>query len=248
MGNERTADFRQLQPAPVFEKVKKLLADRHYRDRKRLFFAEGIRNFVEAVDYDFPVETIIYSEKLLTSPIARKLVRRLKRRGTPFVRVSPEEYRRISVTERASGVAAIFRQPTINLSEINPNDGICWTAVSHFRSPGNLGTLIRTSAAVGAGGFILLGDDIDAFDPNPRPGDDWRAFQTKDRTNPIRRISELDKAPPTDRYRSLAYRHAQLRSSPLQTTDSAAARQRTLRVNGKRKFFMRATRTNPDGA
>lgn len=166
MGNEQTAEFRQLQPAPVFSQVKKLLSDRHYRDQKRLFFAEGIRNFVEAVDHDFPIETIIYSEKLLTSPVARKLVRRLKREGTPFARVSPDEYRRISVTERASGVAAIFRQPAINLSEINPKDAICWTAVSYLRSPGNFGTLIRTSAAVGAGGFILIGEDIDPFDPN----------------------------------------------------------------------------------
>lgn len=63
-------------------------------------------------------------------------------------------------------MAAIFRQPAISLSDINPKDAICWTAVSHLRSPGNFGTLIRTSAAVGAGGFILIGDDIDPFDPN----------------------------------------------------------------------------------
>ncbi|MBD3557524.1 RNA methyltransferase [Planktothrix sp. FACHB-1355] len=166
MGNEKSADFRQLQSAPVFDRVKRLLSDRHYRDKTKLFFAEGIRNFVEAVDHNFPVETIIYSEKLLTSPIARKMVRELKRQGTPFVRITPDEYRQISVTERASGVAAIFRQPAMKLNEINPREAICWTAVSSLRSPGNLGTLIRTSAAIAAGGFILIGDDIDPFAPN----------------------------------------------------------------------------------
>jgi TrmH family RNA methyltransferase len=94
------------------------------------------------------------------------MVRRLKRDGTPFVRVSPEEFRRVSMTERASGIAAIFQQRILKLDEIKPRDSTCWTALSDIRSLGNLGTLIRTSAAVGAGGFILIGDKIDPFDPS----------------------------------------------------------------------------------
>jgi RNA methyltransferase, TrmH family len=93
------------------------------------------------------------------------MVRRLKRNGTHFVRVSPEEFRRVSITERASGIAVIFRQPVLKLSDIKPGDSICWTALSDIRSLGNLGTRLRTSAAVGAGGFILIGDKIDPFDP-----------------------------------------------------------------------------------
>lgn len=34
------------------------------------------------------------------------------------------------------------------------------------RSPGNLGTLIRTSEAVGGAGFIFIGKRIDPFDPD----------------------------------------------------------------------------------
>lgn len=166
MGNETTVEYRQLEFAPVFAQVKKLQTDRRYRDGKGLFFAEGIRNFVEAVDQKFPIETIIYSEKLLTSAIARKLVRRLKREGIPFARASPEQFRNLSQTERASGIAAIYRQHIKPLSQLNPDNHLCWTVLSEIRSNGNLGTLIRTSAAVGAGGFILLGDSIDPFDPN----------------------------------------------------------------------------------
>lgn len=166
MGNENTVNYRQLEFAPVLEKVKKLQTDRRYRDGKGLFFAEGIRNFVEAVDHNFPIETIIYSEKLLTSPIARKMVRRLKRLGIPFARASPEQFRTISKTERASGIAAIFRQNLQSLHQLKPTDNFCWIAISSIRSNGNLGTLIRTSAATGAGGFILLGNSIDIFDPN----------------------------------------------------------------------------------
>src|SRR5262245_38406627 len=120
MGNETTVNYRQLEFAPVLEKVKKLQTDRRYRDSKGLFFAEGIRNFVEAVDHNFPIDTIIYSEKLLISPIARKMVRRLKRNGIPFARASPEQFRTISKTERASGIAAIFRQNIQKLDQLKP--------------------------------------------------------------------------------------------------------------------------------
>jgi TrmH family RNA methyltransferase len=165
MRNETTAGHQPIEFAHVLPKVRKLQSNRQFRDSKKLFFAEGIRNFVEAVDHHFPVETIIYSEKLLISPVARKMVRRLKQGGTPFARVSPEEFRKISITERASGIAAIFRQPILKLGEVKPDDSICWTAISDIRSSGNLGTLIRTSAAVGAGGVILIGEHVDPFDP-----------------------------------------------------------------------------------
>lgn len=166
MSNETGAGHRQLDFALVSSQVKKLQTDRRYRDAKGLFFAEGVRNFVEAVDHNYPVDVILYSEKLLISPVARKLVRRLKRSGIPFARASPEQFRTISCTERASGIAVILRQQTLRLDQVKPDDHICWTALNHIRSPGNFGTLVRTSAAVGAGGFILIGDDIDPFDPS----------------------------------------------------------------------------------
>jgi TrmH family RNA methyltransferase len=165
MGDEARTDQRQLEAAPTLAKIQRLQDDRRYRDSSKLFFVEGVRNFVEAVDNSFSLDTLLYSEKLLINPLARKLVRRLKRAGVPFARASPEQFRQVSRTERASGVAAILRQRVQNLEHISPGKHQCWTALNHIRSPGNLGSLLRTSAATGAAGFILVGDSIDPFDP-----------------------------------------------------------------------------------
>ena len=165
MQNETNTEFRQLEIAPTLSTIERLQRDRVYRDTNGLFFIEGVRNFIEAVDHRFSFEALLYSEKLLTHPIARKLVRRLKRSGAPFARITPEQFRRLSKTERASGVGAILRQRVQRLEQIKLDEHRCWTALSHARSPGNFGTLVRTSAATGAGGFILLGDSIDPFDP-----------------------------------------------------------------------------------
>jgi len=165
MKNENRADYRQLDAAPTLSRIRKLQDERRYRDQHRVFFVEGVRNFVTAMDEGHSIEALLYSEKLLTAPLARKLVRQSKRAGVPFARVSPEEFRSISRAERASGVAAILRQRIKTLEQVRLDPYSCWTVLSHVRSLGNFGTLVRTSAAIGATGFILLGPQIDPYEP-----------------------------------------------------------------------------------
>lgn len=165
MVGEDTPDQHSLAVAPTLTHIAQLQHDRRYRDTHGLFFVEGVRNFVTAVDQGYTFDALLYSERLLISPVARKLVRRLKRAGVPFARVSPEQFRAVSQSERASGVGAVLRQRIQSLAQVAPGDHPCWVALTHVRSPGNLGTLMRTSAAVGAGGFILLGGGVDPFDP-----------------------------------------------------------------------------------
>ena len=149
----------------VLAKVAQLQSSRHFRDKHRLFYIEGVRNFIQVVESNFEIATILYSEKLLIVPPARQLVRKLRRSGVKTVKLTPEEFRKISHTEKASGIAAIVRQRWTKLHQISPKIGLCWTALEKVRSPGNLGTLIRTSEAIGGGGFILIGKSIDPYDP-----------------------------------------------------------------------------------
>jgi TrmH family RNA methyltransferase len=165
MKDENRADYRQLDVALTLTRIQKLQSDRRYRDQHRLFFIEGVRNFVEAVDRGWPIESLLYSEKLLIAPLARKFVRQLKRAGVPFAPVSPEAFRSISRAEHASGIAAILHQQIRTLEQIQPDQSSCWTVLGHVQSLGNFGTLLRTSAAIGAAGFILLGQHIDPYEP-----------------------------------------------------------------------------------
>jgi TrmH family RNA methyltransferase len=165
MAGEEMPGQRPLALAPTLAHIARLQRDRRYRDRQSCFFVEGVRNFVSAVDHGCTVAAVLYSERLLTSPLARKLVRRLKRAGVPFARVSPEQFRTVSRAEQASGVGVVLRQNLQDLARVAPDDGPCWVVLSQVRAPGNFGTLVRTSAAIGAAGFILLGGSIDPFEP-----------------------------------------------------------------------------------
>ncbi|NJO82838.1 MAG: hypothetical protein HC828_08480, partial [Blastochloris sp.] len=77
--------FGRLLPAPAtLALIAQLQTARRLRDTRNLYFVEGVRNFVAAVDHRIPIDAVIYSERLLTVPIARKLVRQLKRAGVPY--------------------------------------------------------------------------------------------------------------------------------------------------------------------
>ena len=149
----------------TLDEIGRLLADRAHRDSRRAFFVEGVRNVVHAIESGFHIETLVYSEKLLIVPIARKLIRDRCRSGTPTLQVSPEEFRQVSTTPRASGVGAILAQRWSPLHGASPRAGLCWVVLEAVRSEGNLGSLIRTSEAIGGAGFILIGPRIDPFAP-----------------------------------------------------------------------------------
>src|SRR5215213_7498078 len=83
---------------------------RRYRDRTKLFVIEGVRQFIQACDAGFDLDTILVSPVLLKQGTACKLVRRVAGAGTRKLVLTPEQFRSISTTEHASGIAAIVRQ------------------------------------------------------------------------------------------------------------------------------------------
>ena len=165
MAGDVRAGRVEVEVGPTLAHVVRLQADRRHRDASGQFFVEGVRNVVCAVDGGYAVETLVTSEKLLTSGPARRIARQLASAGTPLARASPEEFRSVSRADRASGIGAVLRQRLEPLHRIAPRRGLCWVIVSSIRSGGNFGSLVRTSAAVGGAGFLLLGGALDPFEP-----------------------------------------------------------------------------------
>jgi TrmH family RNA methyltransferase len=141
------------------------LSQRRARDSAGVFLIEGVRQFLRAYEADFEFDTILHSRILLRNELVQKLVRQLIARGVRRVSLSPEQFRAIQTAERASGIAAIVRQRFTPLARASGQRGLCWLVIEHLRSPGNLGTILRTAEATGVAGVIFVGDSCDPFDP-----------------------------------------------------------------------------------
>ncbi len=149
----------------ILKEVATFRKNRCFRDSRGAFTVEGVRNFVQAIDHGFAVEHVLYSEKLLIVPIARKLVRRCRRSGVRTTSLSPENFRKMSTAQKASGIAAVVRQRWSTLNQASPNQGLFWIMLETVQSPGNLGTLIRSSNAAGGAGFVFVGNSVDPYSP-----------------------------------------------------------------------------------
>lgn len=134
------------------------------RARRGLYLAEGLRNFHRCAQGQRHIECLLVSWKLLTNTTARQRVRALRRQGVRTILLSPEEFRRLSRAEHASGLMAVVRPHWTPARGLDPRDG-WWILLRELRSPGNLGTLLRSLEAAGGRGLMLLGDAIDPFDP-----------------------------------------------------------------------------------
>jgi TrmH family RNA methyltransferase len=141
------------------------LSRRHVRDASGRFWVEGIRQFVQAFDAHYPFDTVVYSKVLLKSSLAEMMVRRLVARGVRRISVTPEQFRTVSTAERASGIGAILQQRWTPLGAAAGRVGPCVLAVDDLRSPGNLGTILRTAEATGVAAVVFLSARVDPYDP-----------------------------------------------------------------------------------
>ncbi len=156
---------QELSVQQTLKRIKTLQNNRQQRESQNSFFIEGVRNFVQVIDNDFEIDTVLFSKKLCTSALARKFVRQKRREGVTTLTITPEDFRSFSSAERASGVAAIVKPRYKPLEKLDKKTSTFWIVVEQIRSAGNMGTLIRSSDAFGGSGFILLDDNLEVYSP-----------------------------------------------------------------------------------
>lgn len=133
------------------------------RDRTGRYVIEGARFVHVAVRSRTPIVRGFVAPEMLDRS-AREAASLLRRR-TDVEEIDARAFRRLSCAGEPTGVAAIVEQRWKRL-ERPPRDGpALWVAFGGLRSPGNLGTTLRTAAAAGARGALFLDEATDPFDP-----------------------------------------------------------------------------------
>lgn len=147
-------------------RVKQLrsLHRRQEREQTGLYFVEGIRIVAEAVQMGKSIMQLVYAPDLLKSAFAQEIVQQQQELGTPCLAVTPEVFKSLSVKEGPQGIGAVLRQQWETLEQLKGDEQLCWVALDAAQDPGNIGTILRTSDAVGCAGLLLLGNCADPYD------------------------------------------------------------------------------------
>jgi TrmH family RNA methyltransferase len=149
----------------IFIKRIRALHTREEREHTSLYYVEGMRFVAQAARHNAHIETLVVCPTLLLNPFARKLASTIARSGVPTLEVTSEVLHSIALVDDPQGIGAVIRQRWQPLERVKLGGKLCWIAHDTVQSPGNLGSIIRTSDAVGGAGIILLGDSTDPYDP-----------------------------------------------------------------------------------
>ncbi|MEA2460253.1 MAG: methyltransferase, TrmH family [Actinomycetota bacterium] len=158
---------RELIASPNNATVKRIrkLRQRKFREQERLFLVEGIAHVRQAIDHGAPVDSLLVAPDLLSSEGAWTAIQEREAAGVRTIYLGREAFESIVNRDHPSGLAAVIEMEEQPLSSLMSKPDSIFVAVLEVGNPGNLGSIIRTVDAAGAGAVIIVGDATDAFHP-----------------------------------------------------------------------------------
>ena len=147
---------------PLVKQVRSLREKKH-RKREGLFLAEGLRIMTEAREAGFLPEMLFRCADRDAHSLEILLEGEVLAAGGDVIETSAEILSKLSGKDNAQTVIGVYREHPTALSDIDRNGAPIWLVAQAMRDPGNLGTMLRTGDAVGAGGLILIDDCTDPF-------------------------------------------------------------------------------------
>lgn len=145
-------------------KMIRALRSRKGREQTGNFWVEGIRLVGVAAEQQAPIELLVLAPELLTSSFALGLAAKLQEQDVPVLAVSAGVFAKLSAKDGPQGIGAVVRQNWQALpNQLGPNE--IRVALAAVQDPGNLGSIMRTAAAVGSTGLILIGNCTDPYSP-----------------------------------------------------------------------------------
>lgn len=147
---------------PLVKHARMLREKRHRRETGQ-FLAEGLRILTEAREGGRVPRTLFFAGQSAGHPLVRALVEAVEADRGEAIETTPDILSKLSGKDNAQSVLGVFDEFGPTLVELDRSKSGIWLVAERLRDPGNLGTMLRTGDAVGAGGLILVGECVDPF-------------------------------------------------------------------------------------
>ena len=144
-------------------KLLRSLRDKKARRSEGLFLAEGLRILTEARDSGRLPEIVAFSPEGAKHPLAAEIIAATEAAGGDAIETSADILSKMSGKDNPQMLLGAYRQRETSLERIDRAQAPLWIVAQALRDPGNIGTILRTGDAAGAGGLILVDDSADPF-------------------------------------------------------------------------------------
>lgn len=139
------------------------LREKKYRRLERKFLAEGLRLLTEAREGGRLPEILLMAQGREGHPLLDELEAAVDAAGGEVIELPVDILAKVTGKENPQAVAGVFAEWDTSIQRVDRNAAPIWLVAHAMRDPGNLGTMLRTADAVGAGGLILIDDCVDPF-------------------------------------------------------------------------------------
>lgn len=139
------------------------LARRRGRERRGLALAEGVRLVEEVLATRQPLRAVLVAPALEATPRGQALKAALAAATPALEPVADAELVELAQTEHPQGVLAVIEPRAWRLDDIPAGRTIL--VLDAVQDPGNVGTMLRSALALGAGGVVALPGTAELLNP-----------------------------------------------------------------------------------
>ena len=139
------------------------LRDKKHRKAAGKFLAEGLRLLTDARESGHLPEVLVMAEGRDPHPLLTALEADVIAAGGEVIETNADILGKITGKDNPQAVCGVFAEFDTSLAALDRSKAKIWLVAQALRDPGNLGTMLRTGDAVGAGGLILIDDCADPF-------------------------------------------------------------------------------------
>ena len=140
------------------------LRRRKARERAGLFVAEGVRTVEELLRSTLRIRGVLTAPQLADAPRGAALIASLAdRKDFETAAISERDFATAAETESPQGVLAVAEIPARSLDDFAGVSPLTILVLDAVQDPGNVGTIVRTAAALGATATVALPGTVDLW-------------------------------------------------------------------------------------
>ena len=144
-------------------KLASQLKMKKYRERTGRFLMEGLRSAEDALAQGYSDAVCFVTAEAAAEARVQALMERAKEKHWLFLETGQAIMKALSGTEHGQGILAILARPSADISLLlQPLHGH-YVLLDGVQDPGNMGTILRTAAAAGCRGLLLMEGCTDPY-------------------------------------------------------------------------------------